>query len=305
MNICFYNLAHIGDVYSSASFIRLVCNSNADKQFYYYFILGDIFLKDVKNIKRIDNFENHYSSNLVNGHEPEKLINSGFHYYIQQNIYSHSPYNILNVNGQDYLFVNTWCSAMRINDFDYSAGFTAWPNLIEKLNYEFHLDINLNPIKRKDLVLHVENNEFTEVELSSIAVTELNDTIFVFNYVPRSVSFNMNELNNYILKLSATNKVLVSTYDALFDNNMNVSFFDIKFNIKPDPFCTNIIKLWKIAKLCKKIILLPTGSSWTFLHEIDYIKEDKLYMYGNHHYCNLLNDNICFLFDIPNCIKNI
>ena len=53
MEICFYNLSHIGDIYFNSFFINLLCDQNPKMKFLYFFINGDIFFKGVNNIKRI------------------------------------------------------------------------------------------------------------------------------------------------------------------------------------------------------------------------------------------------------------
>jgi hypothetical protein len=309
MEICFYSLQHIGDVYVAASFIKMICNLNSDKNFYYYTILGDVFLKDIPNLKKITSLESVYRSDLMNGTPPESLLNDEIIQLIIKNSCEKTPYSVLHFRGKDYLFVNTWCAVLSAADFDYVDNHLAWNRMIEHINYKFTFNIRLKDIKPNDLVVNINNDEYLEFPRDiSINISELNETVFIFNYNPRSCYFDMNKLNNYILSLAATYRVLVSNYCSFLDKNNangNISFFDVKFRTKPDPMCINLVKLWKIAKLCKFIVMIPTGSSWTFLHEMDHLKENKLYIYGSESYYHKLNKNIEYLFGITNCIQNI
>ncbi len=117
-------------------------------------------------------------------------------------------------------------------------------------------------------------------------------TIFIFNYHPRSLHFDMNKLNNFILKESKTKNIILSYYDNVFENNPNIKFVDKDFYIYPIPSCKNLIDIWEIASKWKKVILLPTGSSWTFLHKLDNLKPQQLVMFNSSEYCNKLNNLI-------------
>ena len=74
MNVCFYNMNHAGDLYFSSLFIKLICNQNKDKNFYYYFIKGYVFFENIDNIKRISKIENNYLTTLINGNPLENLL---------------------------------------------------------------------------------------------------------------------------------------------------------------------------------------------------------------------------------------
>lgn len=43
MNICFFNVAHIGDNFFSQPFILNICKNNPEVTFYYWSLVGDIF----------------------------------------------------------------------------------------------------------------------------------------------------------------------------------------------------------------------------------------------------------------------
>ena len=66
----------------------------------------------------------------------------------------------------------------------------------------------------------------------------------------------------------------------------------------------NLLNIWEIAIKCVKILILPTGSSWTFLHKLNVIKQNQIFILNNTHYANLLNVNINFLLgETKNLIK--
>ena len=106
----------------------------------------------------------------------------------------------------------------------------------------------------------------------------------------------MNNLKNYILESSKNNKIVLACYDSTHENNDNVKFIDREYNIKPVPSCDNLIEIWEIAIKCKKIIILPTGGSWTFFHKINEIKENQLFIFDDSgNYLEKLNSNINLL----------
>ena len=58
-------------------------------------------------------------------------------------------------------------------------------------------------------------------------------------------------------------------------------YVDKDYHIYPTPSCENLLNIWDIASQCCKIFILPTGSSWTFLHKINimlsFFKSRKLF----------------------------
>lgn len=305
MKLCFYNINHIGDIYFSSFFIKLICNLNKETNFYYYFINGDIFFENIPNIQRLgDKLEINYSDTLVNGNPPENLLNNEILNILLKNSMQRTGAKIIQYNSENILFINTWCVSEFLNhiDFDIYSAMNSYNDLIQRINKEYNLNI----------FFHLDN--LVENIVSSVAVpgsidliqsicVDL-DTIFIFNYVPRSIHFDMNHLNNYILELSKTNKVIVSCYNSIFENNDNIKFIDKDYNINKNPKCSNLIELWEIAVKCNKIIILPTGSSWIFLHKLNEIKENQIYMFNGIEYIKRLNTMIQFLTGKMNFIND-
>ncbi len=291
MDICFYNMNHIGDVYFMSLFVNIICQQNKDIKFLYYTINGDIFFENIANLSRIHPNDNFYSNQLINGEPPENLLNNNIITLLSENKMERVGMRVLNYNNNNILFVNTWCISNILNhdEFNINSAIICYKHLISIINDNFKYSLNFlinNPdelIKNNyNLVDNVnKNNEQFEY-----------NTTFIFNYCPRSLSFNMEILNNYIRNLSINNKIILSSYNHLFECNENVKFIDKDYGITPIPSCKNLLDIWDIAIKCKKIIILPTGASWTFLHKLKEIKNDQIYIFNDTNYHNILNDFI-------------
>jgi hypothetical protein len=300
MEICFYNMNHIGDIYFNYFFINLLCKQNFSKQFYYCFINGDIFFKDIKNISKISPVETTYSNILTNGSPPEDLLNNIVHNLLLQNNMENIMYKKLFFSNKEYLFVNLWCASELLlhSEFNFSSAISSYNNLIYNLNYNFKFNLNYKINNISELIEDIDiNNKIYKCEFENLNKIQFNETIIIFNFKPRSVNFNMILLNNLIFNLSKDNKIILTTYDAVFDNNINITFIDKDYNIKPNPSCDNLLHIWEIAIKCKKIIILPSGSSFLFFHKLNEIKENQIYMFNNVEYLNILNNNIKFFIN--------
>lgn len=303
MKICFYTMFHIGDIYMMSFFIKIICELNKDKQFFYYTINGDIFFENIDNIKRINDVKQNYSEKLINGNPPENLVNNDIlQILINNNMWGEGA-RIIKIDNEDVLFINTWCKSNYLNDDDFNiiTSMHSYPNLIQQINTHHNLNIHFKLECPKELLKDLSYNLFLE-KYSNI---DLCDTTFIFNYVTRSLNTDMNVLNNYIIELSKTNKIILACHDSLFENNQNIKFIDKDYNIVPDPSCSNLIEIWEIAIKCNKIIILPTGSSWTFFHKLNNIKENQIFFYGIS-YVDKLNNNInALLGENKNFIKTL
>ena len=301
MKICFYNMNHIGDIYFSSLFINIICKLNQNIKFLYYFINGNIFLKKILNIKRICPLENTYLNNLVNGTPPEDLLNNS----ILQLLINHNMQSvgakIIEYNNTPILFVNTWCMSIYLkhDDYDIKSAIFSYEKLIYQLNNEYKLNLQFkiqNPIELIEDIIEDKQNNKDDFEFI--------ETIFIFNYKPRSLNFDLNQLNKFIFNMSINSKIILSCYNSIFDNNINIKFIDRDYNIYPIPSCDNLLNIWEIASKCKNIILLPTGSTWTFLHKLTILNENQLFMFNDNVYCNKINNNINLLLgENKNLIK--
>jgi hypothetical protein len=296
MDICFYNLNHIGDIYFSSLFINIICKLNKQYKFYYYFINSDIFFKNITNIQRLYPIEDNYLGNLINGSPPEKHLNNNVLEFLLTNKMESIGAKNIQVNGKNILFINTWCASeyLKYRDYDILNAIEAYKNLILLLQLHHNVNLSFKINKPLELIEHIneENSIYTKNNYNID-----DDTIFIFNFKPRSLIFDLHSLNNIILTLARSKKIILSSYDILFDNNINIKFIDKDYNIYPTPNCMNLLNIWEIAIKCEKILILPTGSSWTFLHKLNIIKQNQIFILNNTHYANLLNKNINFLLE--------
>jgi len=295
VNILFYNLNHIGDVYLSSGFINTLVEQNSNINFYYYYILGDCFLLKKKNLKRINNCESVYSTDLQSGDPPEHLVCSDFLNILLENKFEKKQLIIQNFDNKQYLLLNTWAAApvIKHNDFDLISAMDGWKRLIIETSKIIKHPLKFHITPHIDLTNMM--TDYPVYELSEEEKNKMKDYIFIFNYKPRSVDFDMNRFENYIDFQVKNNKVMLANYSKKFDNNENILFFEKYFNIKPTPDCLNLKKIWDIICYCKKIIILPCGSGWTFFHKLKQLRSNQIYIWQGNEYTEKLNNNIKFI----------
>jgi hypothetical protein len=277
---------------------------NLNTKFLYYFINGDIFFKDITNIERITPIEDKYANELINGNPPEDLLDNNILKVLISNNMQSIDYKIIEYNAKKILFINTWCNSKTLIhiDYDIQSAFNVYQNLINNLNSNYNLNLNYTINNYTDLLTNINKYEPSN---QLYIDKNLQETIFIFNFKPRSLNYNMNILNYHISELSKSNKIILSRYQQLFENYENIEFADKNYNIYPNPNCKNLIDLWEIASKCKKIILVPSGSCWTFLHKLLLLNKNQLYMFNSIEYCNRLNNNINLLLgENRNLINN-
>jgi len=300
MYICFYNMNHIGDIYFMSLFLNIICKQNETINFLYYTINGDIFLENIPNLSRIYPIENNYSNKLINGNPPESLLNNNTLEFLLNNKMENVGARMLNYNDNNIIFINTWCKSSILNhdEFNIYSAINSYRNLITKINQIFNYSLKFDINNPNELISNNLVNNFNE------NIEKLDDTIFIFNFHPRSLPYNVENLNKFISHISNNNKLILATYNSIFENNKNIKFIDKDYSIIPIPSCKNLIDIWDIAIKCKKIIILPTGGSWTFLHKLQYIKSEQIYMFNDTYYSNILNDFInCLLGENKNLIN--
>ena len=304
MKICFYNMNHIGDIYIFAALFNILCEINESIEFSYFAIQGDTFFNTrLQNLKKIGKIYTKYNNTLINGKPPEELLNNDILTILINNNMASSQLKCLKIDGEDILCINTWANAPIIKhiDFDLYDAIRGWNSIINEINLRYNINLKFE-IQNKN---HLFNN--VSMSLQQYDNTPIDtDTIFIFNYIPRSVQYNMNSLYKMIIELSKTNKIMLSCYDEYLSNYTNIDFFDRKYNITPEPSCFNLIKLWNIIINCKQIYITPTGSSWTFIHTLNEIKTNQVYMINSYMYADILNKNINWLLDKNiNLVNNI
>lgn len=284
---------HIGDVYFISLFLNIICQQNKDVQFLYYTINADIFLENIPNLSRIYPNDIIYSNQLVNGQPPENLLNKNVLTLLLQNKMENVGMRILNFNNNNVLFVNTWCKSSILNHDEYnvSTAINSYKHLISTINLNFNCSLKFSLDNPNQLIQN--NYNFLDNFNKNDPEGKIDDdTIFIFNFTPRSLPYNIQLLNNFIRNLSISNKIILTTYNDLFQDNKNIKFIDRDYGIIPIPSCRNLLDIWEIAIKCKKIIILPTGGSWTFLHKLKEIKPDQIYMFNDTNYHKILNNFI-------------
>lgn len=298
MNICFYNMNHIGDNYFMSLFLNIICQQNKSVNFLYYTINSDIFFENIPNLHRLGKIEDNYSNKLTNGAPPENLLDNSVLSFLLNNKMQLVDIKLLNFMECNIIFINTWCIPLNHGEWDIPSAIKGYNNVITKLNNNYGFMINFNIDNYSELL----NNNYSiknNYGLVSKNFENLEETIIIFNFHPRSLPFNIGDVNNLIKNLSINNNIILTSYNNLFENHKNIKFIDKDYNINPVPSCKNLLEIWDIAIKCKKIIILPTGGSWTFLHKLKYIKNDQLYMFNGgtgSHYCTILNSLVnCLL----------
>ena len=302
MKLCFYNMNHIGDVYIFASMFNLLCKSNEYIDLYYFIIQGDTYFNNVLgNQYKLGDDYSEYKGTLINGSPPENMLNNTMLTFLINNNLQHKQFTCLKMNDQDILFINTWCASPIIKhiEFDLHDAIRGWNVLINNFNVLYNFNLKFENINKNNL-FNKDKDKDTELYIEKSVVKE--DIIFIFNYKPRSIKFNMNRIvNDLIIRLSISNKVVLSCYDDQFNNNKNVDFLDRKYNIFPDPACINLNRLWDIIINFKTIYITMSGSNWTFFHKLKYIKKGQIIMMPfnkrYNRYLTTLNKNISWLLD--------
>ena len=256
-----------------------------------YTINGDIFLENNSNLSRIYPNDIIYSNQLVNGDPPENLLTNNVLKLLLDNKMENVGMKILNFNNNNILFVNTWCKSSILNhdEYDISSSIISYKNLISTINFNFNCSLSFVIDNPKQLI----ENKYNFIDNLKKDIKQIDEeTIFIFNFTPRSLPYNIEILNNFIINLSVNNKIILSYYNHLFEGNKNIKFIDKDYGITPIPSCKNLLDIWDIAIKCKKIIILPSGGSWTFLHKLKEIKSDQIYMFNDTNYYKILNNCI-------------
>ena len=107
--------------------------------------------------------------------------------------------------------------------------------------------------------------------------------VFCYNYVPRSLAFDMDKAIKYLDFISNNKKTLLvlANHDDTLCLKENVVSCDNDFSIKKVMSCENLLDIWNVANCCDEIIVFPTGSSWLFFHNLTDLKDKKMYLLGN------------------------
>lgn len=296
MIICFWNNNHIGDIYFDSIFLHYICKLNSNVQFYYYWLQGDAFVNNILNLSRI--FGNkEYTHNLTEGMPPECAIDMSLANFLGNNMGHNTHLKVLNCNGEDVLFLNTWCNPMGFVDFELSTAIPSWKKTIELINNTYGTNLLFNrDVTANELISGFNiKNPIIEPGIDEFMHSVRNKKLFfIYNYHPRSVHFDMNKLNSYIRQVAnnADNFVFLATENNEFNAYPNIKCCETDFHINKQLSCKNLLQLWNIAKKCNTIIIMPSGSSWTFFHNLDDLKNKNIYIFNSQLYTDRLNANI-------------
>lgn len=320
MRICLYNLLHIGDIYFSSLIIRKLCEENPEYEFYYCVPYGHIFFKEIENCKHISEIVPFYNDkpvitkNLLGGYE-DAIYNDGF-YFLKDALMWNKGMNVMNFKNEDILFVNTYDHSEYFikNKCDIlNSNFRSMKYIVEDINnkYDMKLKYNIDDDNyvEKTIDRHIDIFNKYQYMVNNIDINELKDSIFIFNCITRSINTNLNELCNIFDKDEYKNEKLIFTDSFLVSDQIksrkNVKYIDRDFCIQKKPSCENLYMIWEIAIHCKKIIIIPSGSTWTFLHKLNDIKENQLYFYNNHsgNFVSILNNVMNSYYEYKNINK--
>lgn len=321
MKICLYNLLHIGDIYYSSLIVRKLCEENPEYEFYYCVPYGHFFFKDINNCKHINDIVPYYhykatiTKNLLGGYE-DGIFNEGF-FFLKDELMWNKGMNVMNYNNEDILFVNTYDHSeyfIKHNSYNLNSNFRTMKYIVEDINnkYDMKLKYNIddeNMYLEKTIDRHIDLfNPYSYIQ-NNIDINELKDSIFIFNFITRSVHTNLIELCNFFDKDEYKNEKLIfadsTTITEKIKSRNNVKYIDIDFCIQKKPSCENLYVIWEIAIHCKKIVIIPSGSTWTFLHKLNEINENQIYFYNNHigNFVSILNNVMNSYYEYKNINK--
>jgi len=289
LNICFYNLFHIGDAYITSLIMNLICKANPEITFYHYIIKGNTFFSHIENTKKIDDENLIHEINALEGKTPYKLILS---------------------NTKQFICINSWCAAMGHRDYDITDALEKWNVKINTINTEFNMNIIFD-IKKCNM-LHPIKFQAEQNFIDFKNNTKLNIT-FVYNFDSLSVPFHKNYIHHLInvLAKNIENKILIIPfYNSSYPVHKNILYLDKDFNIYPDSNCDNLLKTWEIAKKCNSIVITTCGACWLFFDEDIHNIPNILYYHSNDKYTHnadvKLNDNIKYFTNSSrNIIKSL
>ena len=311
MNICFFNVVHIGDIFFSQPFILNICKNNPEVTFYYWSLVGDIFFENrSSNLKYLEhNICREYKNKFFNGYPPEYNIigdETLIRLFTNPNNNEHFIFSYKNIN---YIAFNTHCTAMGCSpDICVISAIKSYKNNINILNNKFNLNIN-NLNKTNEFLPDITNYNINIDKFLKWNHNNLNKNfIFFYNFKARSLEYHI-DVAKVIRQLSLlfTNLIfIVPVFDKELENLNNVKFCDTDFDCFYDRSCLNLLMIEKIQLFCKSIIILPTGASWMFMNNnIKNYIDKKIYMLENEDYTNRLNNwyNFCSNNNIVSNLK--
>lgn len=305
MNICIYNLYHIGDAYFMSSMLNVLCKYNPGRTFYYAITVGDAFFRHIPNLQRIGAKTENYRI-FCNGLAPESLVDTRVLRWLQANTNRDTLWKRMHTSRGDFLFIHAWSSVMGHNEFRHEHALRKWYELIQQLNSEYGLDLHYpNPESiPKDLMY--QPNVHTEIPKHLMA----RSRVFVYNFRTRSVPVHPHLIYDIVRMLRQRDgsiQIILPMYDAVLANVPNVLFCDRDFGIIPNPSCENLLHTWNIALMCDEIYILPCGACWLMYNDrvSELCGKVKVYMANNPDYVEGLNQSLAYFTGTLDNIKNV
>ena len=307
-NICFFSTNHLGDILLSNPFIKKICESNPDQQFYQWSLYGNELLCGPTNLNYLIHINNdNYNGNFLSGLAPEDFIQND--YLKQLFIKNHSvPIVQFTYENKNYIGFNTWCIPLGCNeDVNIEQLMMGYRNNIQQINHIFNTNYKIDPYKKWDLLPYLKDipiNNFINWKNSLDNSVKL---IYIYNYAPRLVKLNF-DINTFIIKVCNLYKnsiIIVPLYDIRLKDIPNIKFCDKDFDCKNVISGINLLMINKINYKCDVIISLPTGGSWCWFNNDFKYSKPKIYMLQGNCYVNKLNKWYEYATNEKNIVYNL
>lgn len=302
MNVCVYNLYHIGDAYFMSSMLNVLCRYNQDRTFYYAVALGDVFFRHIPNLRRVRNVAEIFANGA--------LVDTGILGWLYHEIGTNVPWKVMDISGEKVLFIHSWGSVLGHPEFRHELALQKWQELIHTINLECALDLKFpepTTVLKELLYQPVIHTDIPK-QLAMQARRR-----FIYNYRTRSVPFNPRLIHILLYALHQRDKqqgmptqMILPMHDPTLGDIPGLLFCDRDFGIVPTPDCENLLHIWNIARMCDEVYILPCGACWVIFDErIGTLHEKKIAMIQNPDYVSGLNKSISYFTDIPDTIKNV
>lgn len=307
MNVCVYNLYHIGDAYFMSSMLNVLCRNNPKRTFYYAVAVGDAFFRHIPNLRRIGDTADHYEM-FSNGIPPETLVNTGILGWLYHELGTDTPWKVIQCgpNGEKVLFVHSWGSVLSYPEFRHELALQKWYELVQTLNTECGLDLKFpepSSVSKELLYQPVIHTDIPE-QLSLPRRRR-----FIYNFRTRSVPSDPRLIHVLLHALYQRDKEPVQTILPMYDPTLpcipGITFCDRDYGIIPTPSCENLLHTWNIARMCDEVYILPCGACWLMFDQNMDTLPPKIVMIQSPDYTGGLNKSISYFTGTPDTIRNV
>jgi hypothetical protein len=319
-HVCFYNIYHFGDIYFTQPFVKHVCDANPHITFYYWLTVGQAAYEGIPNLIHLEPISEVTASMITT--EKNTLIYSlknkysykkHFDFFYENYPHFVRDFSTFEYRGMSFIAFNTWWSSIfNAEDMDYLFLLAGFKKKMLLLNSIFGLSLNFDFENNKmipELPLINMPDHFTEW----IKTHRNKNTVFIYNYEPRTASFlNKEIMNTTISNIGRTNPhlhIVVPRYDSMFDGLDNIVCCDRDFGFTENRTCTNLLQIEHILQYCRLVVTLPSGSTWAFMnrHISSYRDRTAFYLWGEYAYFAKQLNNWCRYYtgrvdDIIKCV---